>query len=646
VRETFLPFSPPLIGEEEIAEVVDTLRSDWITTGPKVKRFEQEFAAFVGVPDAFAVSSCTAALHLSLLALGIGPGDGVVTTPLTFCSGVHVIEHVGARPVLADVEPDTLNLDPRKVHYAIETAKKDLGVRVKAIMPVHLYGHPCDLDAILEIAAEHKLAVIEDAAHSLPARYKGQAIGSMACSAKVPVLTCFSFYATKNLTTAEGGMLVAPRNLLEEARLWGLHGMNRDAWQRYGSEGSWHYEVGRPGYKYNLTDMQAALGLHQLRKLPGFHARRRRIVERYNAAFHSYAELREPTERNDVDHAWHLYVLRLDLEQSELTRSQFISELHDRNIGCSVHFIPIHLHVYYRDKYRYRPEDFPVANREYQRVVSLPLSPRMTDQDVDDVIEAVAGVVRRHTRKARLAQPLGVVTPEGHDRLRGLHLEQAASRIRRHDWRRAIDVVAAAIGLTLLSPLLALVALAIKLDDGAAVFYSQPRVGKDLRLFKLVKFRSMAPGAERSGLLTAPGDSRLTRVGRFLRKYKLDELPQLFNVMKGEMQLVGPRPEVERYVCLFRADYSVLLQDLPGITDPASISYRNEEKVFNAEQIEEQYVSQILPDKLRISLGYQQRRNLFSDVRVLLQTLFPSQTLRRDVGDIRQKESSGSRTAD
>ena len=409
MRKTFLPFSPPLIGEEEIAEVVDTLRSDWITTGPKVKRFEQEFAAFVGAPDAFAVSSCTAALHLALLALGIGPGDAVITTPLTFCSGIHVIEHVGARPVLVDVESDTLNLDPGKIRDAIETAKKDLGVRVKAIMPVHLYGHPCDLDAILELAAEYSLAVIEDAAHSLPARYKGRMIGSMAASAKVPLLTCFSFYATKNLTTAEGGMLVAPQGSLEEARLWGLHGMNRDAWKRYGSQGSWHYEVVCPGYKYNLTDIQAALGVHQLRRLPGFHARRRRIVERYNTAFRSCAELITPAERNDVDHAWHLYVLRLDLERLELTRNQFISELHDRNIGCSVHFIPIHLHAYYRDKYRYKPEDFPVANREYRRVVSLPLSPRMTDQDVEDVIEAVAGVVERHTRKAKPALQLGAV---------------------------------------------------------------------------------------------------------------------------------------------------------------------------------------------------------------------------------------------
>jgi len=408
VRKTFLPFSPPLIGEEEIDEVADTLRSDWITTGPKVKRFEQEFAQFVGASDAFAVSSCTAALHLSLLALGVGPGDAVITTPLTFCSGVHVIEHVGARPVLVDVEPDTLNLDPTHVARAIERLKSDHGLRVKAIMPVHLYGHPCNLDAILDVAAEHKLAVIEDAAHSLPARYKGQVLGSMATSAKVPLLTCFSFYATKNLTTAEGGMLVASPALLDEARLWGLHGMNRDAWKRYGSEGSWHYDVVRPGYKYNMTDVQAAMGLHQLRKLPEFHSSRRRIVEQYNAAFGTFAELQTPTERDDVEHAWHLYALRLNLDRLSLNRNQFISDLHDRNIGCSVHFIPIHLHAYYRDKYGYRPEDFPVASTEYQRILSLPLSPRMTEQDADDVIDAVTAVVREHTLSSISTRQLGV----------------------------------------------------------------------------------------------------------------------------------------------------------------------------------------------------------------------------------------------
>ena len=394
MRNKFLPFSPPSIGEDEINEVVDTLRSDWITTGPKVNRFEQQFAKFVGAPDALAVSSGTAALHLSLLALGIGPGDAVITTPLTFCSAVHVIEHVGARPVLVDIERDTLNLDPRGIRRQIERAQKDFALRVRAILPVHLYGHPCDRDAILEIAAEYGLAVIEDAAHSLPATYKGRLIGSHETSETAPVLACFSFYATKNLTTAEGGMLTGPPQLLDQARRWSLHGMNHDAWKRYGSNGSWFYDVVCPGYKYNMTDIQAALGLHQLRKLPQFHARRRAIVERYQAAFRTCAEFIEtPTERSDVQHAWHLYVMRLNPDRARFTRDQFITEMRDRNIGCSVHFIPIHLHRYYREKYGYSPEDFPIALHEYRRMVSLPLSPRMNEEDVNDVINAVTGIL-------------------------------------------------------------------------------------------------------------------------------------------------------------------------------------------------------------------------------------------------------------
>lgn len=396
MRDEFLSLSPPLIGEDEIAEVVDTLHSDWITTGPKVKRFEKAFAQFVEAPDALAVSSCTAALHLSLLALEIGPGDAVITTPITFCSGVHVIEHVGATPILADVEPDTLNIDPAAIRCQIERVRKDLGMRVKAIMPVHLYGHPCDRDAILEIAREYGLAVIEDAAHSLPALYKGRTIGSLTSPESVTVLTCFSFYATKNLTTAEGGMLTAPKELLDEARRWSLHGMDRDAWKRYGSNGSWFYEVVRPGYKYNMTDIQAALGLHQLKKLPRLHVKRREIVQRYQTAFRSYEELEVPTEANEVQHAWHLYVLRLRLDRLSITRDRFIDEMRDRNIGCSVHFIPIHLHQYYREKYGYKPEDFPIALREYQRMVSLPLSPRMSEQDVDDVISAVTSIVEQN----------------------------------------------------------------------------------------------------------------------------------------------------------------------------------------------------------------------------------------------------------
>jgi dTDP-4-amino-4,6-dideoxygalactose transaminase len=394
MRDTFLPFSPPFIGDEEIAEVVDTLRSDWITTGPKVRRFEEEFAAFIGAPAALALNSGTAALHVALAALGIGPGDAVITTPMTFCSCVHVIEHVGARPVLVDVEPDTLNIDPEEIAKALDNSP----FRIRAILPVHLYGHPCDMDAIWEIARQHGLAIIEDAAHALPAKYRGRLIGSPPEACDLRQVTCFSFYATKNLTTAEGGMLTGPPDLVEEARIWSLHGMSRDAWKRYSAEGSWYYEVICPGFKYNMTDIQAALGLHQLRKLPQFQARRREIFQRYNEAFSRLEELQTPVERPEVEHAWHLYVLRLNLERLRVSRNQFIEELKARNIGTSVHFIPVHLHPYYRDRYGYKPEDFPVACREYQRIVSLPLYPRMSDQDVQDVIDTVADVVRNLRR--------------------------------------------------------------------------------------------------------------------------------------------------------------------------------------------------------------------------------------------------------
>lgn len=385
MRDTFLSFSPPWIGQEEMDEVLDTLRSDWITTGPKTKRFEQEFAEFIGAPAALAVSSATDAMLVSLAALGIGAGDEVITTPMTFCSTVHVIEHLGARPVLVDVETDTLNIDALPVERAITP-------RTRAIMPVHLSGHPCEMDALLDLAAKNHLHVLEDAAHALPARYKGRMIGTLG------TLTAFSFYATKNLTTAEGGMLTGAPDLIEKARLWSLHGMSRDAYRRYSAEGSWYYEVVLPGFKCNMTDIQASLGLQQLKKLPRFQQRRREIVRRYNEAFSQFEELQIPVERPEVEHAWHLYVLRLNLDRLLIDRAKFIEEMKALNIGTSVHFIPIHIHPYYRDKYGFKPDDFPVAYREYQRIVSLPLFPRMSDQDVADVIEAVTNVVKRYRR--------------------------------------------------------------------------------------------------------------------------------------------------------------------------------------------------------------------------------------------------------
>jgi dTDP-4-amino-4,6-dideoxygalactose transaminase len=382
-RTTFLPFSTPLIGKEEIREVVDTLRSGWITTGPKTQRFEAEFAAYLHRSGGLALSSCTAALHTALATLGIGPGDEVITTALTFAASVNVIEHVGARPVLVDVEPDTLNIDPGEVEAAITP-------RTRAILPVHYAGHPVDLDALRALAGVYRLAIVEDAAHALPARYKGELIGS----GTNPV--AFSFYATKNLTTAEGGMLTADPDFLARARIVSLHGMSRDAWKRYDRGGSWFYEVLLPGFKYNMTDIQAALGLSQLRKLDRFQQRRRDVVNQYNRAFAEQPALEPPGTRPEVEHAWHLYVLRLRPDALTIDRDQFIRELADRNIGTSVHFIPIHLHPYYRDKYGFSSGSFPVAYGNFRRMLSLPLNPGLTERDVGDVIEAVLDVARSH----------------------------------------------------------------------------------------------------------------------------------------------------------------------------------------------------------------------------------------------------------
>jgi dTDP-4-amino-4,6-dideoxygalactose transaminase len=383
MRDKFLPFSPPLIGEEEISEVIDTLKSDWITTGPKVKRFEDEFLAYVGSPAALATSSATDAMLVGLAALGVGKGDEVITTPMTFCSTAHVIEHLGAKPVFADVSWNTLTIDPQKIEEVISP-------QTKVILPVHIYGHPCEMDPILEIAKSHNLFVLEDAAHAFTATYKGRKVGTLGD------LTAFSFYATKNITTAEGGMLTGSPDLIDEARLWSLHGMSRDSWTRYAEEGSWYYEVVRPGYKCNMTDIQAAIGLHQLRKVDTFQNVRRTIAETYNQAFADLDEITIPVETKDVNSAWHLYAIRLNLDMLIIDRSQFIEELKKRNIGSSVHFIPLHTQPYYRDKYGYAPADYPVAYTEYQRLVSLPINLRLTEKDLADVIEAVRDVIETY----------------------------------------------------------------------------------------------------------------------------------------------------------------------------------------------------------------------------------------------------------
>lgn len=398
MRESFLPFAPPLIGSTEISHVVETLKSDWLTTGPQAEAFERLFGEAVQAPEALALSSCTAALHLSLVALGIGPGDAVLASPLTFCSAVHVIEHVGAVPVLVDIDPQTMNIDPAGIEAVIARRDKLEGT-LKAIMPVHFAGHPCDVKSIYELAEHAGLAVIEDAAHALPAAYQDRPIGSSHREG-VPWTVCFSFYATKNMTTGEGGMLTSSPEVVDEARVWANHGMSRGAHRRYRSDGSWAYDVDRAGFKYNMMDIQAALGIGQLKCLPDFAARRREIAATYSEELASLDLIELPVETEGYSHAWHLYVIRLHQNKLAIDRDEFIAELRTLNIGTSVHFIPIHMLGYYENRYGYSADAYPVASREFHRAISLPIYPRMSEEDVRDVIDAVITVANKHRLQA------------------------------------------------------------------------------------------------------------------------------------------------------------------------------------------------------------------------------------------------------
>ncbi|MFQ5568406.1 MAG: DegT/DnrJ/EryC1/StrS family aminotransferase [Rhodothermales bacterium] len=384
MRTTHLPFALPDVDGAELEEVRDSLLSGWLTTGPKTRQFEADFAEAVGAKHAVAVNSCTAAMHLALEASGLGPGDEVITTPYTFAATAEVIRYFDARPVFVDIEPQTFNMRPELIEGAVTK-------RTKAIIPVHIAGLAADLDAIHDVAQRNDLLVIEDAAHAFPSAYKGRMIGS------VSAFTCFSFYPTKSITTGEGGMICTNEDAwAERCRVMALHGISKDAWKRYTAEGSWYYEIIAPGFKYNMTDIAAAMGLAQLRKAETMWQRRCDIARRYHDAFREESALEIPSDRSDCRHAWHLYMLRLNTDRLTIDRNTFIQALKQRHIGTSVHFIPLHLHPYYRETYGYRPEDYPVAYREYQREVSLPIYSKMSDDDVQDVIEAVLDVVASH----------------------------------------------------------------------------------------------------------------------------------------------------------------------------------------------------------------------------------------------------------
>ena len=380
-KDNFLVFGAPSIEQAEIDEVVAVLRSGWVGSGPRVARFEEAFRAYKGSGHAVAVNSCTAALHVSMLAAGIGPGDEVITTPMTFCATVNAILHAGATPVLADINPETMNMDARQL-------ERSLTRRTRAVLPVHFAGRPCAMDAICDVARRHELLIIEDCAHAIETEYDGQKAGTFG------EFGCFSFYVTKNAMTAEGGMVLA-RSEKHAARIktLALHGMNKDAWKRFGDDGYRHYSVVEAGFKYNMTDIQAALGIHQLARIEANRLRRETVWNRYNEALRGLPLSLPPDPEQNTRHAYHLYTIGIDSSRTGITRDAFLDAMSRRNIGLGVHYLSLPEHPYYQKRFGWRPTDYPNAMRVGRQTVSLPLSPKLSDDDVSDVIAAVRGVL-------------------------------------------------------------------------------------------------------------------------------------------------------------------------------------------------------------------------------------------------------------
>ncbi|MCX7611307.1 MAG: DegT/DnrJ/EryC1/StrS family aminotransferase [Ignavibacterium sp.] len=385
-NKDYLLFHKPYITDEEINEMVDTLRSGWLSMGPKTIKFENEFNKYIGSKRSVAVSSWTAAGHLTLEAFGIQQGDEVIVPTMTFPATAEIVCYFGAKPVIVDVDEDTLNI-------SLENIEKAITKKTKAIIPVHYGGQPCDLDEINEIAKKYNLRVLEDAAHSLPATYKGRKIGT------ISEVTCFSFYATKTLSTGEGGMICTDNEeLAERCAIMRLHGINRDAWKRYSESGSWYYEVVAPGYKYNFTDLQASLGLPQLKKVDFMWESRKYIANRYNEAFKDFDLITLHTIKPDRESSWHLYPIRLNLDMLKVTRAQIIDELKQNNIGVGVHFMPVNKHLFYQETFKLEDKDFPVANSVFPRLLSLPIYPGMTDKNIDKVINVFTDILKKYRR--------------------------------------------------------------------------------------------------------------------------------------------------------------------------------------------------------------------------------------------------------
>jgi perosamine synthetase len=386
MKNDFLLFHKPFISEEEVDEIVDTVRSGWISMGPKTIRFEDNFSNYIGGKKSIAVSSWTAAGHLTLEAFGIKEGDEVIVPTMTFPATAEIVCYFKAKPVIVDVDEDTLNI-------SLDAIEKAITPKTKAIIPVHYAGQPCDLTEIHDLARKHNLKVLEDAAHALPAEYKGEKIGT------ISDVTCFSFYATKTLSTGEGGMICTNNEeIAERCKIMRLHGINRDAWKRYTESGSWYYEVVAPGYKYNFTDLQASLGIPQLKKVDAMWESRKRIAAKYTEALKELDTIQLHTIKPDRDSSWHLFPVRLHLDRLTKNRAQIINELRQRNVGVGVHFMPVHQHLYYSETFNLNDDDYPVASAAFPRLMSLPIYPGMIDENVDRVIDVLTSTLYKFKR--------------------------------------------------------------------------------------------------------------------------------------------------------------------------------------------------------------------------------------------------------
>jgi dTDP-4-amino-4,6-dideoxygalactose transaminase len=382
-KEHFLVFAAPLIEEDEINEVVASMKSGWVGTGPKVAQFEKMFREYKSADYSVAVNSCTAALHLSFLAANLEPGDEIITTPMTFCATVNAVIHSGATPVLADIDPITMNISPDEI-------EKKITDKTRAILPVHFAGRPCDMDRIVEIARKYNLKLIEDCAHAIETEYHGRKTGTFGD------FGCFSFYVTKNIITGEGGMVLTKNeDDANRIKVLALHGMTKDAWKRFGDEGYKHYYVAEVGYKYNMMDLQAAIGIHQLKRIDSYWKRREEIWNRYNEAFSDMPFTLPADPEPDTRHAYHLYTVLIDEEKAGISRDRFLDEMTREGIGVGVHYLSIPEHPYYQKTYGWKPEDYPNAMKVGRQTVSLPLSAKLSDEDVEDVIRAVRKIMKR-----------------------------------------------------------------------------------------------------------------------------------------------------------------------------------------------------------------------------------------------------------